>query len=215
MDILWKYVLPGIVGYLLGNISMGIMVSSFYGVDIRRVGSLNPGMTNVLRTLGVFPAVLTLIGDSLKAFAAAWIGRLLGGDLGMLIGGLAAMIGHVWPVFFRFEGGKGIAAALGMVCAIKPLMGLLMFAFELLVAGVTRYVSLASILSCIIYPFVTALFFRGSDNFWLYVGFAAAGAALMIFGHRKNIERLIKGTENKLDFGEIKQVSEQRKTTER
>ncbi len=101
---LWlKYVLIAVVGYLLGNISVGILVAKLYGIkDIRKVGSGNAGSTNVLRNLGWLPSVLTLVGDCLKSFIAAQLGRCLAGDVGLLIGGTAAILGHDFPVFFKW-----------------------------------------------------------------------------------------------------------------
>ena len=114
---LWlKYVLIALIGYALGHISVGIIIAKLYGIrDIRKVGSGNAGTTNVLRNLGRIPSVLTLVGDCLKALIAALIGKILCGETGVLVGGVFAMVGHDFPVVFKFKGGKGIASALGMI----------------------------------------------------------------------------------------------------
>ena len=126
MPIGLRYLIIALAGYLLGNISVGILISKIYGVrDIRTHGSGNAGSTNVLRTLGWLPSVLTLIGDCLKGYLAAELGRYLAGDIGLIIGGICAIIGHDFPVFFRFRGGKGIATSLGLIIATKPWICLL------------------------------------------------------------------------------------------
>ena len=105
----WRYAVIVVAGYLLGNISMGLIVSERYHMDIREHGSGNAGTTNVLRTLGWLPSVLTLVGDVLKSFLACLLGKWLAGEPGLLVGGFMAVVGHNWPVFSGFRGGKGMA----------------------------------------------------------------------------------------------------------
>ena len=209
---LWlKYVLIAVVGYLLGNISVGILVAKLYGIkDIRKVGSGNAGSTNVLRNLGWLPSVLTLVGDCLKSFIAAQLGRYLAGDVGLLIGGTAAILGHDFPVFFKFKGGKGIAASLGMILTINPWLGIGLTAVVVLIAALTGYVSLGSITVSVVYTFCIAVLLRGNAHYWAYIGFSIFASLLSLFCHRKNIQRLLHHEENKLDFKKISRLSKKK-----
>lgn len=203
-----KLVLIGLGGYLLGNVSMGILISKIYGVrDIRKYGSGNAGTTNVLRTLGWAPSVLTLVGDCLKGLIAAELGYLFAGDLGLLVGGTCAILGHDFPAVFRFKGGKGIATSLGLIIAVNPWMALILTVLVVGVAATLRYMSVGSIAAAVLYPLLTALFMRGSECFGLYLGFSIFAGALAIFCHRKNLARLIRGEENRLDFDKISRIS--------
>ena len=209
---LWlKYVLIAVVGYLLGNISVGILVAKLYGIkDIRKVGSGNAGSTNVLRNLGWLPSVLTLLGDCLKSFIAAKLGQYLAGDVGLLIGGTAAILGHDFPVFFKFKGGKGIAASLGMILTINPWLGISLTAVVVLIAALTGYVSLGSITVSVVYTFCIAVLLRGNPHYWAYIGFSIFASLLSLFCHRKNIQRLLHHEENKLDFKKISRLSKKK-----
>ncbi len=211
MFIWLKYLLIAVVGYLLGNISVGILVSKLYGVrDIRKLGSGNAGSTNVLRNLGWLPSVLTLVGDCLKSFVAAKLGQWLAGDVGLLIGGTAAIIGHDFPVFFRFRGGKGIAASLGMILTINPWLGIGLTAIVVLIAALTGYVSLGSITVSVIYTPCIAVLLRGNPHYAAYIWFSIFASLLSLFCHRKNILRLIHHEENKLDFKKISKLSKKK-----
>lgn len=207
---LWlKYVLIAVSGYLLGNISVGIIIAKLYGIgDIRKVGSGNAGTTNVLRNLGWLPSILTLVGDCLKALLAALIGKWVAGEIGLLIGGTAAIIGHDYPVFFKFRGGKGIASTLGLIIAVNPLLALCMLFPVLVIIAITRYVSVGSIYACLSYPVFTWLFTRKSEFAKHYLLFAIFASLLALFGHRANIKRLIRKEENRLDFKKISQLSQ-------
>jgi len=206
---LWlKYVLIGVGGYLLGNISLGIIIARFYGIkDIRKVGSGNAGTTNVLRNLGWVPSILTLAGDCLKSFLAAWIGGIVAGEIGLLIGGTAAIVGHDFPVFFRFKGGKGIASTLGLIIAVDPLLAVCMLVPVLIIIALTRYVSVGSIYAALSYPVMTWLFTRREVNAKYYLYFSIFASVLTLFCHRANIKRLIHREENRLDFKKISQLS--------
>ena len=205
----FKCILAAVIGYLLGNISSGYLISKAYGLrDIRKHGSGNSGTTNVLRTLGWLPSVLTLIGDCLKGYVACLIGRWLGGELGMLIGGLCAILGHDFPVFMGFKGGKGIATSLGLIIAIDPWLALALLAVQIIAVALTRYMSIASLITTVAFPVFTAILYRSRESYPLLVGFSCAAAALSLFGHRSNIQRLLRGEENRLDFERISRVSE-------
>ena len=204
----WKIILSAVLGYLLGCIPTGVLVARIYGVrDIRTLGSGNSGTTNVLRNLGWLPSVLTLVGDCMKGYAACLIGRQLGGDAGMLAGGLCAILGHDFPVFMGFKGGKGIATSLGMIIAINPWIALALLVVQIVAVALTRYMSVASLITTVAFPVLTAILFRGRENYGLFLGAACVASALSLFGHRSNIQRLIRGEENRLDFKKITEVS--------
>lgn len=203
----YKTLIAGLIGYFLGNISVGILVGRLFGVDdIRTKGSGNAGSTNVLRTLGWVPSLLTLAGDCLKSFIAAKIGYALAGDIGLLVGGTACILGHNYPLLFRFRGGKGVASTLGVMIAIDPRIALIMFVIAIGIIALTRYVSVASLTAAVLYPFLTALMLRANPHRTLYVLFAVFASLLVIFCHRANIGRLIRHEENRLDFQKISKL---------
>lgn len=205
----WKIILTAVVGYLLGCIPTGVLVAKIYGVrDIRTLGSGNSGTTNVLRNLGWLPSVLTLMGDCLKGYAACLIGRQLGGDVGMLTGGLCAIVGHDFPVFMGFRGGKGIATSLGLIIAINPWLALALLAVQIIAVALTRYMSVASLITTVAFPILVIFTERGRANYPLFLGAACVASALSLFGHRGNIQRLLRGEENRLDFVKIGRISE-------
>ena len=204
-----KIILCGLIGYALGNISSGYLISKAYGLkDIRKHGSGNSGTTNVLRTLGWLPSVLTLVCDCLKGYIACMIGKQLGGDLGMLVGGFCAILGHDFPVAMGFKGGKGIATSLGLIIAINPWLALAELGVEIIVVALTRTMSIASLITTVAFPVFTAILCKGRENYWLFVAFAIAASALALFQHRSNIDRLAKGRENRLDFERISRISQ-------
>lgn len=207
-----KYIAAGLIGYLLGNIPSGVVIGRFFGVkDIRKVGSGNAGTTNVLRTVGWLPSALTLLCDCLKGCAACFIGRRLGGELGMCLGGLCAALGHDFPVFMGFKGGKGIATSWALIIFINPWLGLAEFVTVCVVTAITRYMSVASIIASIMFPVFTAILCRGQESYPIYVLFAILAGALALFQHRGNIRRLLRGEENRLDFKKISRLSGRKK----
>ena len=205
----WKIILTGIIGYLLGCIPSGVLISKIFGIkDIRKVGSGNSGTTNVLRTLGWLPSVLTLVCDCLKGYVACLIGTRIGGDPAMLVGGLCAILGHDFPVFMGFKGGKGIATSLGLIIAINPWLALALLAVQIVAVALTRYMSVASLITTVAFPILVIFTERSRENFPLFLGAACIASALSLFGHRSNIQRLIRGEENRLDFQKISKLSE-------
>ena len=207
MSIWVKYILLALGGYLLGNISMGVLVARLYGIaDIRKQGSGNAGTTNVLRTLGWVPSVMTMLGDVLKAFIAALVGKWVGGETGMLVAGTFAVIGHDFPALLGFKGGKGIASSWGMILVVDWRIALILIATLVIIVATTRYMSVASIVSTFIYPVAIAFFMRSNPNYALYIGSSLFLAALSLFCHRKNILRLIHKEENRLDFAKISKL---------
>lgn len=200
-----KGILIAVIAYFLGNISTGLLVGKAVGnIDIRKTGSGNAGTTNVMRTLGWFPSVLTLLGDVLKALIAVLIGGAIMGDMGKYIAGVAVLLGHNWPVCFGFKGGKGMASSLGIILATEPLLGLALFIIQVVILVATRYMSVASICTAVLYPLLVIVFHH--DNA-AYMIFAIIVGALALFSHRANIKRLMSHSENRLDFSKITQMS--------
>lgn len=195
---LWTAVLAG---YLLGSISFAVVVSRAMGLaDPRSYGSNNPGATNVLRTGNKAAALLTLLGDALKGAVAVWLARHFGPGFGLgpfafACVGAAAFLGHLYPVFFRFQGGKGVATFLGVLLALNFWTGLAACAVWLAVAAVFRYSSLASLTAAVSAPLVYALAYGLGDS---VVWPLAAMAALLLWRHRENIAKLRAGTESKI-----------------
>jgi glycerol-3-phosphate acyltransferase PlsY len=199
MDLLWS---AGAVvaAYLIGSLSFAVIVSRAMGLsDPRSYGSKNPGATNVLRSGNRKAAVLTLVFDALKGFVPVWLAQQFGGRLGLGEGtvaliGLAAFLGHLWPVFFRFQGGKGVATAAGVLLGFNPLLGLATLATWLIVAFFFRYSSLAALAAAVFAPFYQLLIWDGGP------AAVAIGAMslLLIWRHAANIQKLMAGTESKL-----------------
>lgn len=201
--------------YLLGSLNFAIIVSRlFFGKDIRKFGSGNAGMTNVLRTFGKPAAAAVLAGDVLKGTCAVLLGKLfftmLAPQAGILFGAYlaaaGAILGHLFPLYFGFKGGKGVSVATGAIIAIEPMIVAGLLVVFLAVILVTRIVSLASITVAALYPVFTFLYFSFFDKEyghpWLNTLFAAILGGLVIYMHRANIQRLRNGTEYK--FGQKK-----------
>ncbi|HJP08722.1 MAG TPA: glycerol-3-phosphate 1-O-acyltransferase PlsY [Arenicellales bacterium] len=190
------YLLIPIAAYLIGSISSAILVSRLMGLpDPRTEGSHNPGATNVLRLGSKTGAALALAGDVAKGvipvIAARW---LLDDPLVLALAALGAFLGHLFPVFFRFEGGKGVATALGVLAALDWQLGGLLAGTWLVIALVSRYSSLAALTAATATPFY-AWWLSGE---WLYVVLGVALAFLLFLRHRQNISRLIAGTESRI-----------------
>ena len=193
------------VGYLLGSIPFGyLLVRATGGGDIRFQGSGNIGATNVARASGWTVGVATLVLDAAKGFFAVWLsGRFSGGNIRiMMYAGLAAILGHVFPVWLRFGGGKGVATALGVFLAICWPAAAAAVVLFLLVASFWQYVSLASISAAAALPLLIYLLYAPGHAPPAAVSFCTLlAAALVIVKHRNNIERLLAGTEPRLEFG--------------
>lgn len=206
--------LSALVAYLLGSLEFGIIVSKLlYGDDVRNHGSGNAGMTNVLRTFGKKAAALVLVGDMGKGIVSVVLVRTLaqsvfytaypnGVDLGA-VAAFFAVIGHLFPLYFKFKGGKGVAVAAGTILVTNPTIFLVLVLIFLIVVGGTRIVSLASITGAVSYPILTLLYcLVNGQSVVVNTLFAVCMAALVIFMHRSNIQRLREGTEYR--FGEKK-----------
>ncbi len=194
-----------VVAYLLGSLSFAVIVSRAMGLsDPRTYGSKNPGATNVLRSGSKLAAVVTLFFDAFKGWLPVVLVRWYGADYGLHEGtqalvGLAAFAGHLWPVFFRFEGGKGVATALGVLLGVSGWLGLATLATWVIIAAFFRYSSLASLVSAAFAPFFYLLAGGVAWHVDAGVGVAiAVMAGLLAWRHKLNIQRLIQGKESRL-----------------
>lgn len=199
MEILYNMLIL-VIAYLLGSINTSIIVSKIMiGDDIRNHGSGNAGATNTLRTVGKKGALFVVLGDVLKAVIAVLIAKLISDNpAAVYIAGLGAVLGHNFPLYFKFKGGKGIIVSTVAILFADPVLGLATAIVALLIMAVSRYVSLGSILGAVLFV-ILALVFKTTDA--EFVVFAIMLALLAIYMHRSNISRLLAGKENKLSFG--------------
>ncbi|WP_394866701.1 glycerol-3-phosphate 1-O-acyltransferase PlsY [Paraclostridium bifermentans] len=195
-----NYLIIILVSYFIGSISTSyIIAKKMMGVDIRTQGSGNAGSTNVLRTLGKKAGILTFVGDLLKGVIAVLIAKVIATiahtdvSTASYIAVVFVVIGHNWPIYLGFRGGKGVATSLGAMIAVNPVIALSCFAFFILIVYVTKYVSLGSVLSICTSPII--MFFIGNDKGLVVTLFLSAS---VIFKHRENIKRLLNGTERKI-----------------
>ncbi len=197
------YVIAAIIGYLIGSLNFAIIVGKlFYKTDVRNFGSKNAGATNTMRTLGVKAGIAVFLLDTLKAVIAFLIISLIpiGRPVSAYLAATAASIGHNYPVFFGFKGGKGVTVSLGAVCCFNPLAGILTLAVGVVIIAIFKYVSLGSIAAAFVSPFLT---------YWLYTGEYKTLAVILniilalqiIVRHKKNIISLIHGNERKISAG--------------
>ena len=208
------YMVAILASYLLGSISFSVIISKkMAGFDVREKGSGNAGTTNMLRSVGKKAALITLICDTLKGVLAILIAFIIGLIAGenidkvllVQLAGFFVILGHTFPIFFGFKGGKGIATALGVLLVTNWNIGLVCLAFALVVMALTRMVSLGSIAAAILFPVLVILV--GHNAYIVdggYFVYSIILAALVLFNHRSNIKRLIEGKENKLSFKNTK-----------
>lgn len=204
-------IIVAIIAYCIGSINFSIIISKkFAGFDVRQKGSGNAGTTNMLRSVGKGAAIITLICDILKGVIAISVAYLISliakGTSGALLvqtAGIAVIIGHTFPAFFEFKGGKGVATALGVLICINWQVGLLCLVFAIIIIAITRMVSAGSCTAAVLYP-VLILFGVQKDFFIVkegsYLIFSLILALIVIFNHRENIKRILEGKENKLSF---------------
>ena len=185
-----------LAAYLLGSISFAIVAAKVFGLaDPRTFGSGNPGATNVLRTGNKKAALFTLLGDALKGWVAVFVAQQMAlSDTQIGLVGLAAFLGHLYPIFLKFKGGKGVATAAGVIIGLEPLLGLAVLATWLFIAYAFRYSSLAAVLAATLAP-VYSVLMHGASGYTLVVG--VLGMAL-IGKHWPNIQRLMAGQESKI-----------------
>ena len=203
-----------VIAYCIGSVNFSVIISKkMAGFDVREKGSGNAGTTNVLRTVGKRASIITLICDILKGVIAiliAYIAGLMvkeGVDKALLIqlAGIAVILGHTFPIFFQFKGGKGIATALGVLMMTNWNIGLICLVFALVLMILTRMVSLGSIAAAILFPILIT--FMPHTSYLVdgnYIVYSILLAVLVVFNHRENVKRLLSGTENKIDFKNLK-----------
>lgn len=188
-----------VAGYLLGSINLSIILSSkYYKDDIRRHGSGNAGMTNVMRTYGKKMAVITFAGDFLKAVIASLIGRLLLGYYGAMIAGFFCFVGHIFPCYYRFKGGKGVVTACAMIIMTDPIVALILFVLFVIIVALTKYISAGSVICLLVYPVLLHNIYSGFTGLPVLIAFGMG--LLCAFAHRENLKRIFKGEENRFTF---------------
>lgn len=208
---IWQLIVITIVAYLIGSINLSIIICKLMGKgDIREHGSGNAGTTNTLRTLGKLPALIVLIFDVLKAVIAIYLGKWLitlgqvqntmipYNDLAMALSSIGVILGHNFPIYYGFKGGKGIATSLGVLLTIEWKIGLVCLVFALVLMLLTRMVSVGSIAAAILYPVLVLVMGTEFTNKWIYLAFSLVIALMAVIRHRANIKRIFDGTENKL-----------------
>jgi glycerol-3-phosphate acyltransferase PlsY len=203
-------VLATVVGYLLGSIPVGLIVTRLFGggVDLRDFGSGKTGFTNSLRVLGLRRSVPVFVGDFLKGLAAALLPLLWTDDpWAQAAGGIAVVVGHAWPVFAGFRGGRGVLAGVGALFGLNPVAALVVVPVFLLCILLTRYVSLGSILAAASAGIAFVVLAAAGEQSWAYGVAAATGATMVIALHHDNIARLLAGTERKLGKGGERRVA--------
>ena len=189
-----RLALAAAVSYLLGNISPSIIMSRAMGGDIREKGSGNAGTTNMLRTYGKKAAALTLLIDAGKGALAVAIGRMLLPEAALGVCVLAVICGHIWPCFYSFKGGKGVATSLGSILCLSPKTGLIVLAIAVAVIALTKMVSAGSVTAALLLPIVSRF---TAPSLWPY---ALALMLIVVIKHRANIGRILSGTESKISF---------------
>ena len=203
------FLICAVVSYLLGSINCGVIISrDKYGKDIRESGSGNAGATNMLRTYGKKAAILTFSGDVLKTVVAVIVGRLCLGYLGAFIAGAFCILGHAYPIFFKFKGGKGVVCISTMCLLTNPGVFLIMLGIFLIVLFGFKMVSLASVMIMVIYPFV--LYNVGHMGPGIHVALGALSAWFIVYLHRENIKRIYKHQESTISFGKKKDKKEKK-----
>jgi len=203
MDI-FLFIVCAAIGYAIGSVNSSIIVGRIYGTDIRTQGSKNAGLTNTLRVLGNKAALMVLAGDILKGVIAVllglmlkrWSGETAISNLFGVMAGTFAVIGHNWPLYFGFKGGKGILTTATVIFMLDWKIGLIVLALFIIIVAIFRFVSLGSIIGAVAVP-VTALVLGHSAGFIIFMILLAA---LAIYRHKANIVRLVNGNENKLSF---------------
>ena len=204
------YILMAVIAYAIGSVNFSVILSKkIAGFDVREKGSGNAGTTNMLRSVGKGPAVLTLILDILKGLVAILVAKYIVGKIAseantailVQLAGFFVVVGHTFPMFFGFKGGKGVATSLGVLLVVNPVIGGICLVFALLEMAITRMVSVGSINAAILFPVLTVFI---KENYiaddYTYVFFGIAMAAFVVFNHRTNLKRIYSGTENRISF---------------
>ena len=203
-----EVIVTAIIAYLIGSINFSVILSKkMAGFDVRERGSGNAGTTNMLRSVGKKAAAITLVCDILKGVVAILIailiGRIVKGSNGALlvqVAGVAVILGHTFPIFFKFKGGKGVATSLGVLIMSNWQIGLICLVFALILIALTQMVSVGSIAAAILYPVLTLFIPQNYIVPGNYLIYSIILAILIVFNHRENVKRLLNGTENKISF---------------
>ena len=190
----WKIIISIIIAYLLGNISPSIILGKLHGIDIKKEGSGNAGTTNALRVLGKKAALITLIIDIGKGVLAVVIGKLIGGEAVGYLCALAVFCGHIWPCFYSFKGGKGVATAFGAILAVNWILGLSALGIVAVGVALSQRMSVGSLLGSVTFPLICWLL----EPDFIHIG--CIMAVIVLIKHRANIGRLFRGEEPKMNF---------------
>ena len=202
---LTRFVIIAVCAYLLGSLSFAIIVSKVtLGKDIRDYGSGNAGLTNAYRTMGAGKTLFVLLGDIAKGAAAVSIGMILAGPVGKLVAGIFVILGHMFPVYFGFRGGKGVLVGAVMLALFDWRIFLIAFVLFFAAVAITRWISLGSILGAISFPITITIFCRDPVLTAMAFGMAAA----VVFMHRSNIMRMLRGQENRFSFTSKKTIEQ-------
>ena len=201
-------VVMAIIAYLIGSINFSVILSKkMAGFDVRDKGSGNAGTTNMLRSVGKKAAAITLACDILKGVVAILIAMLIGrmvegsnAALLVQVAGVAVILGHTFPIFFKFKGGKGVATSLGVLIMSNWQIGLICLVFALILMALTQMVSVGSIAAAILYPVLTLFIPQNYIVPGNYLIYSIILAVLIVFNHRENVKRLLNGTENRISF---------------
>ena len=193
-----------IVSYLLGSLNFGVIISKLRGKDVRESGSGNAGATNMTRLYGKKIGILTFVGDALKAVLSCIIGIVLVGSLGGFVAGFFCVVGHAFPVYFKFKGGKGVACMAAVVLVTSPVCFLILLAIYIVLLLGFKMVSFASVMTVIIYPFLLS----STNGYGLQIIVALFCSILVVFLHRENIARIFHHEEPKISLGKKKQKQE-------
>lgn len=208
------YIIMAIIAYLIGSVNFSVILSKkMAGFDVREKGSGNAGTTNMLRSVGKKAAVITLICDILKGVVSILIAMIIGriaenldSELLVQIAGIAVVVGHTFPVFYSFKGGKGVATSLGVILISNWQIGLICLVFALVLMALTRMVSLGSCAAAVLFPVLTLFInehytvLTEGKNGNVYFVYSVILAVIVLYNHRSNIKRILDGSENKLSF---------------
>ncbi len=194
-----------LLAYLIGSLNFGVIISKSYGKDVRESGSGNAGATNMTRVFGKKVGVLTFIGDALKAVLCCIIGIVLVGSIGGFIAGFFCVVGHAFPVYFKFKGGKGVACMAAVVLVTSPVCFFVLLAIYLVLLFGFKMVSFASVMTIIIYPFLLSTI----NGYGLQIIVALACSVLVTFLHRENIARIFNHEEPKISIGKKKKQNQE------
>lgn len=205
---MWAYITIAIIAYAIGSINFSVIFSrKFAGFDVREKGSGNAGTTNMLRAIGKKAAAITLICDILKGIVSILIALAIGHfvkdiDKSILVqlAGFFAVLGHTFPIFFEFRGGKGVATALGVILLVNWQIGLICLAFAIVLMILTKMVSLGSIMAAVLFPILTIFIHNNYIVEGNYIVFGILFGVLVVFNHRANLKRILEGNENKLSL---------------